>query len=106
MSDGALKKIGGHFGKVRVPIDVERLNVHLARATPIIATPVTVKQFEVCFMFFTYGPFLRFSVRTGRARLRYYISRLLRNDQSNPTYILSDAKYVQQTIFYNLRLRS
>lgn len=48
MSEGALKKIGGQFGKVRAHIDVERLNVYLARVAPIIVTPVSVKQFEVC----------------------------------------------------------
>jgi len=63
MSERAPKKVGGQFGEVRAPVDVEGLNVYLARATPTIATPVSVKQFE--------------------------------HGQSNPTYILSDAKGIR-----------
>ena len=48
MSEDVLPKIGGEIGEVRASIDVESLNVYLTRTAPVIATPVTVKQFKVC----------------------------------------------------------
>ena len=48
MSENDLKKIGGEIGEVRASIDVESLNVYFAKTAPVIATPVTVKQFKVC----------------------------------------------------------
>lgn len=53
MSDSTSeKKVGGgygnDYGNIRAPINVDNLNVYLAKNTPSIKTPVGVKQFKVC----------------------------------------------------------
>jgi hypothetical protein len=40
--------IGGEYGQVRAPIDLDRLNTYLATNAPSVKTPVSVKQFKVC----------------------------------------------------------
>lgn len=48
MSDGTSKnQIGGEYGNIRASINVDHLNVYLAKSTPSIKTPVDVKQFKV-----------------------------------------------------------
>lgn len=43
-------KIGGEYGEIRATIDIDTLNVYLAKNTPGIKTPVDVKQFKVWLM--------------------------------------------------------
>ncbi|KII95633.1 hypothetical protein PLICRDRAFT_34555 [Plicaturopsis crispa FD-325 SS-3] len=40
------KKIGGEFGEVRANIDIESLNVYLAKHVEAVKAPVAVKQFK------------------------------------------------------------
>lgn len=47
MSDSAPKKIGGEYGEIRASINVDNLSAYLAKNTPMIKTPVDVKQFKV-----------------------------------------------------------
>ena len=44
---GESNKIGGEYGDVRAPFDVERLNTYFNNQVPAIKTPVDVKQFKV-----------------------------------------------------------
>lgn len=46
MSDSPPKKIGGEYGAIRAVIDIDNLNIYLAKNTPGIKTPVDVKQFQ------------------------------------------------------------
>ena len=48
MSDSTSKnQTGGDYGNIRASINVDNLNVYLAKSTPSIKTPVDVKQFKV-----------------------------------------------------------
>jgi len=40
-------KVGGEYGEIRASIDIDALNIYLAKNTPGIKTPVDVKQFKV-----------------------------------------------------------
>lgn len=47
MTNEQPKKIGGEFGEVRANIDIESLNVYLAKHVEAVKAPVAVKQFKV-----------------------------------------------------------
>jgi len=48
MSDSTSKnQTGGDYGNIRASINVDNLNVYLAKSTPSIKIPVDVKQFKV-----------------------------------------------------------
>jgi len=38
---------GGEYGDVRARIDNDKLNAYLANNVPVLAVPVTIKQFKV-----------------------------------------------------------
>jgi len=47
------KKVGGEYGEIRAPIDIQKLNAYLETHVPVVRTPVDVKQFkfgQVCIL--------------------------------------------------------